>query len=69
MDKFLASLEGQRPTLDDATRLKLQDALRQAADSLETPFDTMLRFMNSVRHITIGVLTEANRQGRPIRLP
>lgn len=50
MQSLLAPLNGQSTALDEASRLKLQDALREAADNLETPYDTMLRFLNAVWH-------------------
>lgn len=37
-----------RMQVDEASRLKLQDALRSAAEAMETPNDTMLRLFNGV---------------------
>jgi hypothetical protein len=37
-----------RVRADEAARLKMQDHLRSAADSMETPNDTMLRLFNGV---------------------
>jgi hypothetical protein len=53
MEKLLAPLNGEAKSLDEATRLKLQDGLHEAAESLETPYDTMLRFLNAVRCLSL----------------
>ena len=37
-----------RVRVDEASRLKLQDSLRSAAEAMETPNDTMLRLFNGV---------------------
>jgi hypothetical protein len=51
MDSIIAAINGLRAStsLDETSRLKLQDALRGAADAMETPNDTMLRLFNAVR--------------------
>ncbi len=38
----------QRVRVDEASRLKMQDSLRSAAETMETPNDTMLRLFNGV---------------------
>ena len=48
MAALLAPINGQAAPVDETSRVKLQDALRGAADSMETPNDMMLRFFNSV---------------------
>ena len=50
MDSIIAAINDLRASssLDETSRLKLQDALRGAADALETPNDTMLRLFNAV---------------------
>ena len=35
-----------RMRADEASRLKMQDSLRSAAEAMETPNDTMLRLFN-----------------------
>jgi demethylsterigmatocystin 6-O-methyltransferase len=37
-----------RVRVDEASRLKMQDSLRSAAEAMETPNDTMLRLFNGV---------------------
>ena len=37
-----------RVRADEASRLKMQDSLRSAAEAMETPNDTMLRLFNGV---------------------
>lgn len=49
MESLLASMNGKSAPVDEMSRLKLQDSLRGAADSMETPSDVMLRLFNSVR--------------------
>ena len=39
---------GTGAIMNEAARLKLQDAYHGAADSLETPHDVMLRLFNAV---------------------
>lgn len=44
-------VNGVGATLDEAARIKLQDAHRGAANSLETPYDVMMRLFNTVRNL------------------
>ena len=48
MEALVAALNGQGAPIDELSRVTLQDALRGAADALETPHDLMLRLFNSV---------------------
>lgn len=48
MGSLLTPLNGTTKVADEQVRIKSQDALRSAADALETPHDTMLRLFNSV---------------------
>lgn len=47
----LGPINGQAPAGDEAARIKLQDAYRGAADSIETPHDVMLRLFDTVRDL------------------
>jgi len=49
---LLAPLNGMVSSLDEATRHTLVSALHEAAENLETPYDTMLRFANAVSYHT-----------------
>ncbi|KAG8527862.1 uncharacterized protein KY384_006778 [Bacidia gigantensis] len=53
MDSLLAPLSGSTQMVDEASRLKLQDSLRSAADAMETPHDTMLRLFNTSLEISV----------------
>jgi hypothetical protein len=44
----IPQVNGVGPTIDEAARIKLQDAYRGAAESLETSHDVMLRLFNTV---------------------
>lgn len=59
METIIPSVSGHGvgAAVDEASRLKLQDALRGAADSMETPNDTMLRFFNAVRGLILAAYT------------
>lgn len=48
MASLLTPINGQAAPVDETSRVKLQYALRGAADSMETPNDMMLRFFSSV---------------------
>ena len=50
MVKLTTPLNNFGSALDDLHRHALMSALYQAAESLETPFDTLMRFSNSVCH-------------------
>lgn len=72
MENLLAPFNGQAKSLNEATRLKLQDALHEAAESLETPYDTMLRFLNAVwqlRSPRNAALKPTNNHGRAVKSP
>jgi hypothetical protein len=47
---FLAPLNGTGASLDEASRHTRMSALHEAAENLETPYDTMLRFANAVSY-------------------
>ncbi|KAI4133410.1 MAG: hypothetical protein LQ347_002190 [Umbilicaria vellea] len=49
-----APMNGRGALTDEASRLKMQDALRGAADSMETPNDIMLRLINA--HLEVAVV-------------
>ncbi|PHH66063.1 hypothetical protein CDD81_588 [Ophiocordyceps australis] len=40
-------------TLDEASRHKLMSSLHESAEQLETPYDTMLRFLNAGRQVAL----------------
>lgn len=48
--ELMANEERPRPSsLDEASRHRLMSSLHESAEELETPHDTMLRFLNAVR--------------------
>ena len=51
MDALLAQVKSLAGSADDAGRAKIQDALREAQYSLETPWDTMLRIFGLVSYL------------------
>ena len=48
MSGLFESKNKHRVLTDEASRLKIQDSLRNAAESMETANDTMLRLFNGV---------------------
>lgn len=52
-ETLVAALGGNAKSTTEATRLKIQDSLRGAAEAIETPHDTMLRFFNQQMEITV----------------
>ncbi|KAI4162077.1 MAG: hypothetical protein LQ342_004247 [Letrouitia transgressa] len=59
MGSLLTPLNGTTKVADEQVRIKSQDALRSAADALETPHDTMLRLFNSVFKTPFETLAES----------
>ncbi|KAL1971164.1 hypothetical protein VTN77DRAFT_115 [Rasamsonia byssochlamydoides] len=53
MDPIKINGQGHGAAINEISRLKLQDSLRAAAESLETPHDTMLRLFNSNLEIAV----------------
>ncbi|KAF2420224.1 S-adenosyl-L-methionine-dependent methyltransferase [Tothia fuscella] len=54
METLVAPLNGHNTNLtDEGSRLKLQDTLRTAAESTETPHDTMLRLFNAPLQVAV----------------
>ncbi|PHH70435.1 hypothetical protein CDD82_7107 [Ophiocordyceps australis] len=51
----LVAAQEQLPqkTLDESTRHKLMASLHESAEELETPYDTMLRFLNAGRQVAL----------------
>lgn len=52
------AMNGNAQAMSEVSRLKLQDSLRAAAESLETPHDTMLRLFNSVSNLLLDNIPE-----------
>ncbi|KAI4267628.1 MAG: hypothetical protein L6R38_008170 [Xanthoria sp. 2 TBL-2021] len=54
MTSIMDPLNGTASHIDERSRLKLQDNLRGAAENMETPNDTMLRFFNAGLEVSVA---------------
>ncbi|CBF79147.1 uncharacterized protein ANIA_10884 [Aspergillus nidulans FGSC A4] len=50
-DLIAAENDSSQPSFDEATRHRLISSLQQSAEELETPYDTVLRYVNAVSQI------------------
>jgi hypothetical protein len=60
-DLIAVENNSSQPTFDEATRHRLISSLQQSAEELETPYDTVLRFVNAVSRAALG-LSLANKR-------
>ncbi|OAA56177.1 O-methyltransferase [Niveomyces insectorum RCEF 264] len=75
MTVFSEPKKMQRVLADEASRLKMQDTLRSAAEAMETPNDTMLRLFNGALEVPmiktgcdIGLFKTLVESQRPLTL-